>query len=102
MTDEIRAHTIESAAKAIEMLEPWRDADKEYQAALDAATKSPSEETMERFHAESENRLEITANAAEFMRLNVFDAPYSVVYDWIEEDFDGLMADLAAIARGDF
>lgn len=103
----IELSTEEYAAKAIDLLKEWkagfskwnemlRELDERY------ADGTITQEFSEQVDAMDDKLDEISYEAAEIMRMRVFDdIEHYQAIDWMWDDYDNLMADLEAIARGD-
>lgn len=109
VTDQsIRQHTSESAAKVIEILRQWKLKHDEYRAGIIAREASFADCSYDAEKSASLDALgdecsELAADAEQMMRVHVFeDLLPATTMDWIYDDYDALMADLADIARGDF
>ncbi len=109
VTDQsIRQHTSESAAKVIEILRQWKLKHDEYRAGIIAREASFADGSYDAEKSASLDALgdecsELAADAEQMMRVHVFeDLLPATAMDWIYDDYDALMADLADIARGDF
>ena len=104
----IRQHTSESAAKVIEILRQWKHKHDEYMAGIIARETSFADGSFDTEKSASIDALgdechELAADAEQIMRVHVFEnlLPATAI-DWIYDDYDTLMTDLADIARGDF
>lgn len=99
--------TEEYAAKAIDLLKEWkagfskwndmlRELDERYM------DNTITQEFSEQVDAVGDKLDEISYEAAEIMRMRVFDdIEHYQAIDWMWDDYDNLMADLEAIARGE-
>ena len=102
----------QSAAKAIELLSEWKPVHDEYKrihAEVVTAIKDPevSNDEFMRLSASEDALYDLHVNicneACKLMCDEVFaDVCEAECMDWMYSDFDGLMADLADIERGDF
>lgn len=91
--------TVETAAaEAIEILKQWKSVRDEYL----AARHGDMESYFRSFDIE-EKMNELYAKAMKLMTEEVFaEVTEYDVMDWMYDEYDGLMADLADIARGDY
>ena len=91
-------HTVETAAaEAIEILKQWKSVRDEYMTA-----KHGDQESWLRSLDLGEEMDKLYAKAMKVMTEDVFaDVTEYDVMDWMYDEYDGLMADLADIARGD-
>lgn len=96
--------TEQAAAVAIDILKGLAPVKAERDALMaELATRANTVEEGIRLSNLTDEYIEIAGAAAEMMRLRIFrDTLYSTIRDWISDDFDALMADLADIARGDY
>lgn len=108
-TDQsIRQHTSESAAKVIEILRQWKPKHDKYMAGIIAREASFANGSFDAEKSASLDALgdechELAADAEQIMRVHVFENLLpTTAMDWIYDDYDALMADLADIAHGDF
>lgn len=99
--------TEEYAAKAIDLLKEWKAGFAKWDGMLKElderyADGTITQEFSEQVDAMGDKLDDISYEAAEIMRMRVFDdiEHYQAV-DWMWDDYDGLMADLEAIARGE-
>lgn len=99
--------TEEYAAKAIDLLKEWKAGFSKWNGMLNElderyASGTITQEFSEQVDAMDDKLDEISYEAAEIMRTRIFDGiEHYQAKDWIWDDYDNLMADLEAIARGD-
>ena len=92
-------HTVETAAaEAIEILKQWKSIRDEYMIA-----KHGDEASWLRSLDLGEEMDKLYAKAMKLMTEEVFaDVTEYDVMDWMYDEYDALMSDLADIARGDY
>lgn len=99
--------TEEYAAKAIGLLKEWKAGFSKWDDMLKELDERYMDNTITQEFSEQVDAMgdkldEVSYEAAEIMRTRIFDGieHYQAV-DWMWDDYDNLMADLEAIARGE-
>ena len=106
-------HTVETAAaEAIEILKQWKPVHDEYKATRAEVIKKMQDASVsaEDFHDVSEREdtlyaehVRLCDEVCALMSSEVFsEATKAECMDWMYDEYDALMADLADIARGDY
>lgn len=96
--ENISQRTSESASKAIDILKQWKSVRDEYMVA-----KHGDESSWLRSLDLGDEMDRLYASAVRVMTEEVFDdvTEYDVI-DWMYDEYDALMSDLADIVRGDY
>ena len=96
--------TEQAAAIAIDILEGLKPVKAERDELMaELADRTDTREDAERLTSLTDQYIDLANKATRVMKLFVFsDTEGYEIRDWIADDFDGLMADLADIARGDY
>lgn len=96
--------TEQAAAVALDILKGLAPVKAERDALMaELAGRVDTHDDRVRLDLLTDQYIDLSYEATRVMKLFVFrDTEKPEIHDWIDDDFDGLMADLADIARGDY
>ena len=96
--------TEQAAAVALDILKSLAPVKAERDALrAELAGRVDTREDRERLNLLTDRCIDLAYEATRVMRLHVFEGTSEYeIRDWIDDDLDALMADLADIARGDY